>query len=139
VPLLIAARDAQLASEKAASGATTAAAAATAATDSAAAATTAAAAGPAAAPPPAVVTPAPAEQPACTICLEPYSAAGGVVPRMLVTCGHSFCEACLDRMLVPLLVRKGRKRLLCPTCRTECAVRGGRARELPTNYDMMGA
>ena len=27
----------------------------------------------------------------------------------------------------PLPVKKGRKRLLCPTCRTECAVKGGLA------------
>jgi hypothetical protein len=30
--------------------------------------------------------------------MEAYSAAGGVVPRVL-QCGHAFCEACLDRML----------------------------------------
>jgi hypothetical protein len=42
---------------------------------------------------------APAERPSCAICMEPYSAAAGVVPRMLVQCGHDFCEACLDRML----------------------------------------
>ena len=40
----------------------------------------------------------PAERPSCAICMEAYSAAGGVVPRML-ECGHDFCEACLDRML----------------------------------------
>jgi hypothetical protein len=40
-----------------------------------------------------------AERPSCPICMEPYSATGGVVPRMLVTCGHAFCEACLARML----------------------------------------
>jgi hypothetical protein len=34
----------------------------------------------------------------------------------------------------PLLAKKGRKRLLCPTCRTECAVKGGRATELPIVY-----
>ena len=49
--------------------------------------------------------------------MEPYSAAGGVVPRMLVACGHAFCEACLDRMLEPLALKKGRKRLPCPTVR----------------------
>ena len=79
------------------------------------------------------------EAEACVVCMEPYSAAGGVVPRMLVTCGHAFCEACLDRMLGPLALKKGRKRLPCPTCRKECAVKGGRVAELPTVYDMMGA
>ena len=34
----------------------------------------------------------------------------------------------------PLPAKKGRKRLLCPTCRTECAVKGGRAAELPIVY-----
>ena len=50
----------------------------------------------------AVPEPAPAavaERPSCSICMEPYSAAGGVVPRMLVACGHDFCESCLDEML----------------------------------------
>ena len=46
----------------------------------------------------AVAAAEPAERPSCAICMEPYSAAGGVVPRML-ECGHDFCEACLDRML----------------------------------------
>ena len=34
----------------------------------------------------------------------------------------------------PLVAKKGRKRLLCPTCRTECAVKGGRAAGLPIVY-----
>jgi len=41
---------------------------------------------------------APAERPSCAICMEPYSATGGVVPRVL-GCGHAFCESCLDQML----------------------------------------
>jgi hypothetical protein len=113
VPLLLAARDTRLLTEVA----------------------------PAAEPPvaaPAAAT-APAEQPGCPICLEPYSAVRGVVPRMLVACGHSFCEACLDTMLRPLPAKQERKRLLCPTCRKECAVKGGRAAELPTVYDLQGA
>ena len=34
----------------------------------------------------------------------------------------------------PLPAKKGRKRLLCPSCRTECAVKGGRAGALPIVY-----
>ena len=40
-----------------------------------------------------------AARPSCPICMEPYSATSGVVPRILVACGHDFCEACLDKML----------------------------------------
>ena len=35
--------------------------------------------------------------PSCQICFEPYGDA--VVPRMLVACGHTFCEGCLNTML----------------------------------------
>ena len=110
VSLLLAARDAQLEAEEAAAAARE--------------------------PPPAA---APGERPSCPICMEPYSAAGGVVPRMLVACGHDFCEGCLDAMLRPLLAKKGRKQLPCPTYRTECAVKGGRAAQgLPIVYALRG-
>ena len=33
---------------------------------------------------------------------------------------------------------RGLKRLECPRCRVQCSVKGGRAAELPTNYDVMG-
>ena len=56
-----------------------------------------------------------------------------------MTCGHCFCEACLDTMLRPLPAQKGRKRLPCPTCRKECAVKGGRAAELPIVYALQGS
>jgi hypothetical protein len=39
----------------------------------------------------------------------------------------------------PLTAKNGVKRLECPKCRKPCAVKGGRAAELPTNYDIMGA
>jgi hypothetical protein len=81
---------------------------------------------------------APAEQPGCSICLDPYSAVGGIVPRVL-HCGHDFCEGCLDMMLAPVPpARKRRKRLECPTCRQECTFRTGRAAELPTVYGLQG-
>ena len=108
----------------------------------------------------------PAERPSCAICLEPYSVAGSIVPRML-PCGHAFCEACLARKLrcvaptmrarsgrrsqvdycahnglglvgKPLLASGAGKRLECPTCWKECAVKDGRAAELPVVYDMQG-
>jgi hypothetical protein len=43
---------------------------------------------------------------------------------------------CLGR---PLPAVGGRKRLECPKCRKQCSVKGSRAAELPTNYDIMGA
>jgi ankyrin repeat protein len=102
VPLLLAARNALLEAEEAArTTAAVAAAAAIAATAMAAteAVAPAAAAAAAAAAVPEPVPAAAAQRPSCSICMEPYSMAGGVVPRMLVTCGHDFCEGCLDAML----------------------------------------
>ena len=74
---------------------------------------------------------------ACSICLDPYSAAGDVVPRML-DCGHDFCEGCLDQILRPLLASKSRKVLPCQTCRKECSVKSGRAAALPIVYALHG-
>ena len=41
---------------------------------------------------------------------------------MLVACGHTFYEGCLDQMLQPLPLKNGGKRLECPVCRRECRV-----------------
>jgi hypothetical protein len=35
--------------------------------------------------------------PSCQICFENYGE--GVVPRILTSCGHTFCEGCLSQML----------------------------------------
>jgi hypothetical protein len=39
----------------------------------------------------------------------------------------------------PLPAKGGAKRLDCPTCRKPCAVKGGRAAGLPTNYEVVAA
>jgi hypothetical protein len=44
----------------------------------------------------------------CPICFEQY-AAPDTLPRMLVNCGHTFCEPCLRKMLAPLLAADGAK------------------------------
>ena len=60
--------------------------------------------------------------------MEPYSAAGGVVPRMLITCGHELCEGCLDTMLHPLRLKHGRKQFGCPMYQAMCPIRGAGGR-----------
>ena len=87
----------------------------------AAAAAATAAGGGAAAP-----RPASAEFAACPICFDKYSGSTqhqhALYPRVLVACGHTFCEGCLDQMLQPLPLKNGGKRLECPVCRKECRV-----------------
>jgi hypothetical protein len=70
----------------------------------------------------------------CSICFEAYIVAGGVVSRVLIACGHEFCEGCLDMTPRSLPANKGRKRLECPACRRECTIKGGHAAKLPLVY-----
>ena len=39
---------------------------------------------------------------------------------------------------MPACGANGWKQLACPKCKQLCGVKGGRAAELPTNYDIMG-
>ena len=54
--------------------------------------------------------------PECSICLESYNDKDKC-PRML-SCGHSFCSSCLERLLHGNTIR-------CPTCRNPIAVPSG--------------
>ena len=58
---------------------------------------------------------------------------------MLIACGHTICETCLDQMLGPLVLKNGGKRLECPVCRKETRVQRGQAAALPMNYAILGA
>lgn len=73
----------------------------------------------------------------CPICFESYGEAA--VPRLLVACGHTVCEACMAAMLAPLPLRNGGKRMGCPICRKACRVQRGAASALPMNYAILGA
>ena len=78
------------------------------------------------------------EKRSCSICYEDYDE-NNVVPRILITCGHSFCERCISCMLRPLQASGGEKLMECPKCRKECPVRGGRATALPVKFEVIGA
>eukprot|EP01052_Picozoa_sp_SAG31_P012419 SAG31_NODE_726_length_12541_cov_4.922922_5_plen_370_part_00 len=74
-----------------------------------------------------------AETSSCTICFEEYDSSS-IIPRILVECGHSFCEHCLFLMLRPLPAKNGFKQLECPVCKTPCPVPRGSAAKLPKNF-----
>ncbi|XP_045581217.1 E3 ubiquitin-protein ligase TRIM21 isoform X2 [Procambarus clarkii] len=50
-------------------------------------------------------------------------------PRMLVSCGHSFCSICITNMI------KDNSTILCPSCRTEQALT--EAEQLPINFALL--
>ena len=64
---------------------------------------------------------------ACSICLESYNYKDKC-PRML-SCGHSFCSSCLERLLYGNTIR-------CPTCRSLIVVPTGVA-GLSKNFDLL--
>lgn len=47
----------------------------------------------------------------CPNCLEPYDTDGIRQPRIIITCGHSFCRKCVQGL------RDGQETLTCPQCR----------------------
>ena len=72
----------------------------------------------------------------CPICFEPYGSAPQFTPRQMA-CGHTFCECCLDQMLVRLPAEKGGKVLECATCREPMELRRGNAKGLEKNLTIL--
>jgi hypothetical protein len=90
---------------------------------------------------------------ACSICFLPFSASEADHMPRLLQCGHSFCTACLTRLLGSTTVRTTNadpeaepqaKCLRCPKCRTatrvllvdgEAATEG--VQRLPRNFDLI--
>ncbi|EGT55029.1 hypothetical protein CAEBREN_04152 [Caenorhabditis brenneri] len=65
----------------------------------------------------------------CNICLLQYS--NLVVPRILIGCGHTFCEKCIRKLPRTLA------RVSCPLCRNITLLPCGRTDALPKNYTVM--
>ncbi len=64
----------------------------------------------------------------CQICYEIFDSKS-VVPKILTTCGHSFCKICLDRII-------NKKFLVnCPVCREKTKI--NQKDNLPTNYALI--
>ncbi|CAG9310119.1 unnamed protein product [Blepharisma stoltei] len=59
----------------------------------------------------------------CSICTEDYNTIR--IPKIL-TCGHTFCEPCLERIKTPLSLK-------CPNCKNET----NSASKLTTNYALI--
>ena len=68
----------------------------------------------------------------CGICLERFDPPLGT-PRIL-SCGHTYCEGCLQSLLTPLVGAAGHKELSCPTCRKPTKVPQGQANKLGKNF-----
>ncbi|EGT55120.1 hypothetical protein CAEBREN_00044 [Caenorhabditis brenneri] len=65
----------------------------------------------------------------CNICLLQYS--NLVIPRILIGCGHTFCEICIRKLPRTL------ERVSCPLCRNITLLPCGRPDLLPKNYTVM--
>ena len=75
----------------------------------------------------------------CSICLEGFQETAAKMPRNM-DCGHTFCQGCLELMLVKLpREEKGtHKTLPCPTCRENTRVPNGKAEQLVKNFLALG-
>ena len=76
-------------------------------------------------------TMASAEGVECPVCCELFDDQN-ICPRML-SCGHSFCTSCLERLLTMAMIDK----IPCPTCRVEVNLPEAGVAGLPKNFALL--
>src|SRR5574343_364223 len=64
----------------------------------------------------------------CQICFEPFDIKC-FTPKILTTCGHSFCKICLKQLTANKVSIK------CPVCRERNKIH--KSEVLPTNYSLI--
>ena len=76
----------------------------------------------------------------CCLCFDPFADEPTRSTPRNMACGHTFCQGCLELMLVklPREDRATHKTLPCPTCRVETRVPGGKAEMLVKNFLALG-
>ncbi|UMM21196.1 hypothetical protein L5515_002984 [Caenorhabditis briggsae] len=65
----------------------------------------------------------------CKICTQEYN--GTVIPRILITCGHTVCEVCINNLL------DENHSVVCPFCRKSTSVPDGQPDLLPKNFAIL--
>ena len=68
----------------------------------------------------------------CGVCFEKFTATGDGTPRILTSCGHTFCTKCLSKIF------QRHSRLQCPSCRVETVLNRGSGgpESLPINFPL---
>ena len=68
----------------------------------------------------------------CTICQRQFANEGGMIPRLLPECGHTFSTECLNKELQ----KAPDQPFFCPECNTECT-RKNSAEDFPKNFALI--
>ncbi len=71
----------------------------------------------------------------CSICNHPFDEAARL-PRLLPSCGHTFCAVCLAS-LVKQKTMRSKHTITCPNDGQESEVKGGDVATLPTNFTIL--
>ena len=68
----------------------------------------------------------------CGVCFEKFTTTGDGTPKILTSCGHTFCSKCLNKIF------QRKSRLQCPSCRVETLLNRGRGgpESLPINFSV---